>query len=60
MKLNQKEKHIFLKCAEELNELSVELLQSVNKENKNNWRKIFEEIKDVEKYIKLLKEIKID
>ena len=45
---------------EELNELSVELLQSVNKENKNNWRKIFEEIKDVEKYIKLLKEIKID
>jgi len=60
MKLNQKEKHIFLKCAEELNELSVELLQSVNKENKNNWGKIFEEIKDVEKYIKLLKEIKID
>ena len=47
-------------CAEELNELSVELLQSVNKENKNNWGKIFEEIKDVEKYIKLLKEIKID
>ncbi len=60
MKLNVDQKRIFLKCAEELNELSVELLQSVNKENKNNWRKIFEEIKDVEKYIKLLKEIKID
>jgi hypothetical protein len=60
MKLNVDQKRIFLKCAEELNELSVELLQSVNKENKNNWGKIFEEIKDVEKYIKLLKEIKID
>jgi len=60
MKLNVDQKRIFLKCAEELNELSIELLQSVNKENKNNWRKIFEEIKDVEKYIKLLKEIKID
>ena len=60
MKLNVDQKRIFLNVREELNELSVELLQSVNKENKNNWRKIFEEIKDVEKYIKLLKEIKID
>lgn len=58
MKLEDKDKHIFLKCVEELNELSVELIQSVNKENKNNWGKIFDEIKDVEKYIKLLKEIK--
>ncbi len=58
MKLNQKDKHIFLKCVEELNELAVELIQSVNKTNKNNWGKIFDEIEDVEKYIKLLKEIK--
>lgn len=60
MKLNSENKRIFLKCAEELNELAVELLQSTNKPNKNNWGKIFDEIKDVEKYIKLLKEIKID
>lgn len=58
MKLDQKQKHIFLKCVEELNELAVELIQSVNKETKNNWGKIFDEIEDVEKYIKLLKEIK--
>ena len=58
MKLNQKEKHIFLKCAEELNELSVELLQSVNKESKNNWGKIFDEVEDIEKYIKMLKSLK--
>ena len=30
------EKHIFLKLAEELTELSVELLQAVNKHDKNN------------------------
>lgn len=60
MKLCEKDKHIFLKCAEELSELSTELLQSVNKESKNNWGKIFDEIKDVEKYIKLLKLIKKD
>jgi hypothetical protein len=58
MKLDQKQKHIFLKCTEELNELAVELIQSVNKANKNNWDKIFDEIEDVEKYIKLLKEIR--
>ena len=60
MKLSRSEKHILLKCSEELVELAVELLQSVNKPNKNNWGKIFDEIKDVEKYIKLLKEMKID
>jgi len=58
MKLNEKEKHIFLKCAEELNELSVELLQSVNKESKNNWGKLFDEVEDIEKYIKILKGLK--
>ena len=36
MKLTEEEKHIFLKCAEELNELAVELLHAVNKPNKNN------------------------
>jgi len=58
VKLENKDKHIFLKCVEELNELAVELIQSVNKETKNNWGKIFDEIEDVEKYIKLLKSIK--
>ena len=58
MKLNEEEKHIFLKCAEELNELSVELLQAVNKPNKNNWGKIFDELEDVRKWTKELMEIK--
>ena len=58
MKLSPENKRIFLKCAEELNELAVELLQSANKPSKNNWGKIFDEIEDVEKYIKLLKLIK--
>ena len=58
MKLNEEQKHIFLKCAEELNELAVELLQAVNKPNKNNWGKIFDELEDVKKWIKELMEIK--
>lgn len=57
MKLNRAQKHIFLKCTEELNELSVELLQSVNKPNKNNWGKICDEIKDVESWLIELKKI---
>ena len=60
MKLKSEEKRIFYKCAEELNELAVELLQSANKPNKNNWGKIFDEVEDVEKYIKLVREIKND
>lgn len=56
MKLTETKKHIFLKCAEELNELSVELLQAVNKPNKNNMGKICDEIKDVEKYIEIIKQ----
>ena len=55
MKLDRKQKHIFLKCVEELTELSVELIQTVNKPNKNNLGKICDEIKDVEKYIDLVK-----
>tara|TARA_B100001123_G_C15137515_1_gene958032 strand:+ start:45 stop:233 length:189 start_codon:yes stop_codon:yes gene_type:complete len=60
MKLNEEEKHIFLKCAEELNELSVELLQAVNKPNKNNWGKIFDELEDANKWVKALRELKED
>lgn len=58
MKLNDRERHIFLKCAEELNELAVELLQAVNKPNKNNWGKIFDELEDAKKWIKDLMDIK--
>ena len=47
-----------MKLAEELNELSVELLQAINKPDKNNWGRIFDEISDVENWIKKIKEIK--
>ncbi len=57
MKLSPQEKRIFLKLSEELSELSVELLQSVNKPNKNNWGKICDEISDVENWISKIKEI---
>ena len=60
MKLNEEQKHIFLKCAEELNELSVELLQAVNKPNKNNWVKIFNELEDVNNWVEKLRKIKDD
>lgn len=56
MKLERKDKHNFMKCIEELTELSLELLHAVNKPNKENIGKICDEIKDVEKY---LDEIKI-
>jgi hypothetical protein len=58
MNLTRSQKHIFLKLAEELNELSVELLQAVNKPNKNNWGKICHEISDVENYINKIKKLK--
>jgi NTP pyrophosphatase (non-canonical NTP hydrolase) len=58
MKLNRKEKHSFLKCVEELNELSVELLHAVNKADKNNWSKIRDEIRDVEDCLIKVKEVK--
>ena len=57
MKLSSKDKRIFLKLVEELNELSVELIQSVNKINKNNWGKICDEISDVEHWISKIKEM---
>ena len=58
MKLKRSDRFIFLKLAEELNELSVELLQAVNKVDKNNWGKICDEIADVENYINKIKKIK--
>lgn len=51
-----KAEKIILKCAEELLELSTALLQEINK-NKDHTDQIISEIKDVEKYLKLLKEI---
>ncbi len=45
---------IYLKTAEELAELVARLLQNVNKK-KDYTDKIYEEIKDIEKQIKLLK-----
>jgi len=60
MKLNEEERHIFLKCAEELNELAAELLKAVNKPNKNNWGKIFDELDDANKWVKLLRELRED
>ena len=56
MKLNRTDKHIFLKCAEELTELSLEILHAVNKPSKEHVGKIFDEISDVEKYISLVRE----
>ena len=55
MKLSTTNKRIFLKCCEELNELSLELIHAVNKSSKNNQGKIKDEISDVEKYINLVK-----
>jgi hypothetical protein len=57
LKLSDQDKFIFLKCAEELAELSVELLQAVNKPRKNNYKKILLEIQDVEKYLKEIKNL---
>ena len=57
MKLKAKEKHIFLKCAEELNELSLELLQAVNKPDKGNWSAIVEEMDDVQHWWEKVKKI---
>ena len=47
---------IVLKCLEELAELSTVLLQDINKD-KDLTNKIVGEIKDVEKYLKLIQEI---
>ena len=57
MKLSEQEKLTFVKCAEELAELPVELLQAVNKIGKNNPKKIFLEIEDCAMYIKQVKAV---
>ena len=57
MKLSEQDRFHFMKCVEELAELSVELLQTLNKPRKNNHKKILLEIQDVEKYIKEIKAI---
>ena len=56
MKLPRESRRYFMKCAEELTELCLEILHAVNKPNKENMGKICDEIKDVEKYLKLVKE----
>ena len=53
--MNEQNK-ILLKLAEELSELTTRVLQQVNKK-KNYSIKIDQEIKDIEKQLKLLKEI---
>ena len=50
------EEKIILKCLEELAELSTILLQDMNK-NKDLSTKVIEEIRDVEKYLDLIKNI---
>ena len=57
MKFSRSDRRNVMKCIEELSELSVELLHAVNKPNKENMGKICDEIKDVEKYIKLIKKM---
>lgn len=54
----RRERHILLKLAEELSELSVEVLHCVNKPKKENLNEIFSEIKDVQKWILKFKELK--
>jgi hypothetical protein len=53
--MNEQNK-ILLKLAEELSELTTRVLQQVNKK-KNYSTKIDQEIKDIEKQLKFLKEI---
>jgi hypothetical protein len=55
MRFSRVDRRNIMKCIEELSELSVELLHAINKPNKNNMGKICDEIKDVEKYINLVK-----
>ena len=57
MKLSRTSRRHVMKCIEELTELSLELLHAVNKPNKENLGKICDDIKDVEKYINLVKEL---
>lgn len=47
---------VYLKCAEELNELATRLLQQVNK-NKDYTQQIKQELEDVKKQIKMLEKV---
>lgn len=57
MILNKKQKKVFLKCAEELNELATKLLQEVNKKDKCRYNDIVLESQDVDKRLSELKHI---
>jgi len=57
MILNKKQKKVFLKCAEELNELSTKLLQEVNKKDKCRYNAIVLESQDVDARLIELKHI---
>lgn len=55
MSLSDNQRDLFLKCSEEILELSLELLFAVNKPRKNNKKRILSEIKDVERQIEFIK-----
>lgn len=57
MNLNKRQKKIFLKCAEELNELSTKLLQEINKKDKCRYNDIVLELQDVDVRLKILKSV---
>jgi len=57
MILNKKQKKVFLKCAEELNELSTKLLQEVNKKDKCRYNDIVLESQDVDARLTELKHV---
>ena len=56
MKLSAEQERFFMKCIEEMHELSLELIHAINKPNKENLKKIYQEIKDVYKYLDCLQE----
>ena len=57
MNLNKKQKKVFLKCAEELNELATNLLQEVNKKDKCRYNDIVLESQDVDVRLEILKSV---
>jgi hypothetical protein len=57
MNLNKKQKKVFLKCAEELNELATKLLQEINKKDKCRYNDIVLESQDVDARFATLKNV---
>lgn len=57
MNLNKKQRKVFLKCAEELNELATKLLQEVNKKDKCRYNDIVLESQDVDARFAMLKSV---